>query len=463
MKEEKIKRKKTEYKTTAAERISYSLYFIGQNLIYALIYMYINVYFTDVGIPAFAVAGIALTVKVWDAVNDPLFGGLVDKVHFKKGKFVPWIKISIPIVLAATMLLFAIPENMGRAAKTAWAVAAYLLWSVGYTMNDVPIFGLVMTMTDNQNERTSLNVIGRVSATLASTIVMVIIPSFRESIGGWTATVFILAAAAAVTMIPICLTAKERMTPAKEEQEVSLGEVLQYLMHNRFLFIYYTALLISGSLNIASPWRLYIARFCLQDESIMSITGIMGVIPTVAAGLFIPALSRRIDKFRLYYTTASAALILNMIRWAAGFENLTVYLILTFAASVPSGFTSVLMFMFTPDCAEYGCYMTGKSCPGITFAAQTFFAKLQSALMTALGAFILGMTGFIEGEDAVQAEGFADVLWNTGCIVPAAGAAASLVILRFYKLNDHDVQLMARCNYGELTREEAESRMIYRY
>ncbi len=195
----------------------------------------------------------------------------------------------------------------------------------------------------------------------------------------------------------------------------------------------------------------------------MSITGIMGVIPTVAAGLFIPALSRRIDKFRLYYTTASAALILNMIRWAAGFENLTVYLILTFAASVPSGFTSVLMFMFTPDCAEYGCYMTGKSCPGITFAAQTFFAKLQSALMTALGAFILGMTGFIEGEDAVQAEGFADVLWNTGCIVPAAGAAASLVILRFYKLNDHDVQLMAKCNYGVLTREKAEGRMIHRY
>ena len=119
--------------------------------------------------------------------------------------------------------------------------------------------------------------------------------------------------------------------------------------------------------------------------------------------------------------------------------------------------------MFTPDCAEYGHYKSGISCPGITFSTQTFFVKLEAAVMSAFSAFVLGMLGFISGEGAAQAAGFSDKLWTASCIVPTVGIIISLIVLRFYKLNDHDVQLMAKCNAGELTREEAERQMIHRY
>ena len=62
-----------------------------------------------------------------------------------------------------------------------------------------------------------------------------------------------------------------------------------------------------------------------------------------------------------------------------------------------------------------------------------------------------------------QAEGFVNKLWNASFILPTIGIVLSLVILAFYKLNDHDVQLMAKCNSGEITREEAESKMKYKY
>ena len=104
-----MNKEKTKGMVTGFEKASYGLYFLGQNIFYMLIYMYMSTYFTDVGIPAVTVAGIALVVKVWDAINDPIFGGLIDKIRFKKGKFVPWLRISLVGIPLATILMFAIP------------------------------------------------------------------------------------------------------------------------------------------------------------------------------------------------------------------------------------------------------------------------------------------------------------------------------------------------------------------
>lgn len=450
---------------TGKERASYGLYFLGQNIFYMLIYMYMNTYFTDVGISAVAVAGIALVVKVWDAVNDPIFGGLMDKVKFKKGKFVPWLRISLVGIPISTVLLFAIPSGIAPGFKIAWAVVAYMLWDTSYTLCDVPIFGLVTTITDKQDERTSLNAIGRVCAMIAALAVMIVIPTFRAALGGWTATVIMLAVVGAITMLPICLVARERVTETKEEvqQDIGLKDMFRYLKMNKFLLIYYLAFMVNGALNVGSVWGLYISRFCLKNEAIQSVTSIFSFIPIIVLGMFVPAICRKADKFKVYYIATAVSLALNVVRYFVGYSNVASYIVMSFIVCIPAGFTSVLMYMFTPDCAEYGHYKSGISMPGITFATQTFFAKLQSAAVTALGSLTLAGIGFIAGESAVQAEGFAEKLWLTSCVLPVIGIALTLVILHFYKLNDHDVQLMAKCNAGEISRQEAEAQMKHKY
>ncbi len=454
---------KTKGMVTGLEKSSYGLYFLGQNIFYMLIYMYMNTYFTDVGISAVAVAGIALVVKVWDAVNDPIFGGLVDKVKFKKGKFVPWLKISLVGIPLSTVLMFAIPTGVSPVVKIIWASVAYILWDTAYTICDVPIFGLVTTLTSVQQERTVLNAIGRVCGMTAAMLVMVIIPTFRSMLGGWTSTVIMLSVVGAITMLPICFTAKERVAPPVNENEVGLKEMFTYLKSNKFLVIYYAAFMISGTLNVGSSWGLYISRFCLENEAISSVTGLLAIVPSIVLGMIIPSLTRKVDKFKLYYAGVAATLVLTLARFLVGYHNLTTYLIITVVSAIPTGLTATLMYMFTPDCAEYGRYKTGIAAPGITFATQTFFVKLQSALVVAVSSLVLASIGFVEGEGAVQAAGFADKLWNCSIIFPAVGILISLIVLRAYKLNDHDVELMAKANSGEITREEAEAQMINKY
>lgn len=448
---------------TAKERVSYMLYFLGQNIFYMLTYSYMNTYFTDMGITTAAVGIIVLIVKIWDAINDPIFGGIVDKVHMKGGKFVPWLRIAVPVLLVANVVLFSIPAQVSSGVKIAWAILAYGLWSVGYTMNDVPIFGLITTITEDQDERTSLNASGRVAAMIAALVVSIIIPVFRNAIGGWTLTVLVLSVIGAALMFPIGITAKERVKATENQQQFSFRDMFSYLISNKFLLIYYVAFMISGALNVSSSWGMYIARYCLGNESIMSITSILGILPAIVIGVFVPMLCRKMDKFRLYYIATVLMLAMNILRWIVGYHNLASYIVMAALIAIPTGLTTVLAYMFTPDCAEYGHYKTGKSYPGITFATQTFFAKLQSAVLSAVAAFALGFTGFIEGESSVQVEGFADALWNVSCILPIVGFAVALVILHFYKLNDHDVQLMTKVNNGEMTREDAQAQMKYNY
>ena len=459
-----MRKNKTKGMVTGMEKTSYGLYFLGQNIFYMLIYMYMSTYFTDVGIPAVTVAAIALVVKVWDAINDPIFGGLIDRIRFKKGKFVPWLRISLVGIPLATILMFAIPSGASPVVKVVWAAVAYILWDTAYTICDVPIFGLVTTITSVQQERTTLNAIGRVCAMIAAMSVMIVIPTFRAMLGGWTSTVVMLSVVGAITMVPICFTAKERVAPsAEKEPEVGMKEMFSDLMSNKFLVVYYASFLISGTLNVATSWGLYIARYCLQNEALMSVTSILAVVPSIVLGAFIPMMTKKVDKFKLYYSAVIISAVMIAVRWIVGYENLTAYLAITVVSSIPTGITSTLMYMFTPDCAEYGRYKTGIAAPGITFATQTFFVKLQSALVTALAAFVLGMIGFVEGEGAVQAAGFANTLWNTSLLMPAIGTVLSLLVLRMYKLNDHDVELMAKCNSGAISREEAEAHMINKY
>jgi len=448
---------------TKKEYISYGAYFMGQNIFYFLIFSYMNTYFTDVGISAIAVAAIALVVKIWDAVNDPIFGGIVDKIKFKKGVFLPWLKISLIGIPVATVLLFAIPGGLSPVGKIIWACVAYVLWDTTYTLCDVPIYGLVTTMTDVQQERTNLNAAGRIGATLGGGALTIVIPLFREMLGGWTATVVFMSVVGAITMLPICFSAKERTQPVANEQEVGIKEMLSYVKGNKYLLIYYIAFLMRGAFNVMNAWGLYVSRYCLGDEAIQSLTSVICFVPSLLIGAAIPFLCKKMDKFKLFYIAMIATVVTNLLKWVVGYDNLIWYLVANVIAYIPSGMAGTLLFMFTPDCAEYGHYKSGISCPGITFSVQTFFCKFEGAVMTAFSALALSMLGFISGEDAVQAAGFTEKLWTASCILPTVGIVLALVILKFYKLNDHDVELMAKCNSGEITREEAEAQMINKY
>ncbi len=448
--------KKIGYHTTAAERVSYGAYFFGQNIFYYLLTQFLSPLMTDIGIAAAAAAAITMIVKVWDAINDPVFGGIVDKVRFKKGKFLPWLRISLILIPLATIFLFAAPSDASDTVKIIWIAVGYVLWDTAYTICDVPIFGIVTTLTSNLSERTSIMAIGRIFAGLGAASAVMLLPQIREAMGGWLPSVVLASVIALVVMAPICFTAKERVAPPANEKAPGLKEMFRFLKNNKYLLVFNLSLVIAALTNIAGGLNLYFARYLLGSEGMLTLFAAIVLIPMLVASALMPSLIKKVDKFTMYFWAVALSVVFGVAQYFIGYSNMTVLIITTLIRNIPVGVTSALMFMFTPDFAEYGHYKTGVNAPGIAFSLQTFTVKLTAALSASMGLLALAAIGFVEGEGAVQPAGFNDKFWLIYALLPCVGSLLSLPVLWLYKLRDKDVQIMTNCNSGEITREEAE-------
>lgn len=472
-----MKDKHPEYMTTKKERISYWTYFVGQNIYYNITAAFISTYLAMQGINLAKVAVVLLIVKVWDAINDPIFGFIFDKIKFKNGqKSLPWLRIATALIPVVTIILFSIPSALSETGKLIWFGASYLLWDTVYTLTDVPAYAMLNTMTDNLQERNTLLSINRVFSGGGVLIYGVVLPLLISEQVGMSATmaVAILSIFSALTMVPLNINCKERnYKPEQEDENFSPRQMFTYLKSNKYLLIYYGGYMATDALKTFNAVLLF-ASFYLFGNSLFSIVlNILNMVPGVFAAMLMPTILKRFDKFKTLFWCNMVCVVMGLAIYFLGYDNQGIFLTLTVIRTVPMSIVGILAFMFTPDCAEYGQYKSGISAKGITFAIQTFSVKITGAVSSSLALFLLGLFGWI----SVEAESFEQLaamniqqspaalngLWIVYALVPVIGMIISTFFYLGYKLNDKDVQIMAKCNSGEITKAEAEKLLSRKY
>lgn len=453
--------KHPDYQTGRFERWSYEFYFLGQLFSYGIVAGFLTLFMTESGIPAFVVSGILLVAKIWDAVNDPLFGIVVDKAHLKGGKYKPWLKLSTILIAITTILIFVVPQHFGVPLKAAWILVAYVLWDAAYTMCDVPIFALATTMTNNMKERDSLYIIKGFFTFVGGLVVLVMIPLMYPTIG-WGKSAIILALVGMVFMLPIGFVAKERHNVEKEE-EPSIKELFKYLLNNKPLLVFYGASIITCLTATGGTVASYVAIYCLGSEKWISYITLLTTLPMLVSILMVQLVLKKIDKFTLWMFASFFGIVMSIILFFIGFKNVTAICVLLVIKSIFTSGAGVLGTMFTADCAEYGHFRSGTRAQGMAFSIQTFTAKITGALSGAIGMFVLGLVGFVEGSGAAQTPETIQWFWRLWTIVPVISSTiAAFFLLLCYKLPTHDAKLMAQANAGEITREEAMEQFEYK-
>lgn len=313
----------TEYRTSRGERFSYWMYFFGENIFYGLIAINMQAFYSDMGITAASIAAILFVTKIWDAINDPLFGVLIDRIKFKHGRFLPWLRLALPLLAISSILFFALPGHANPALKIVWACAAYIAWDASYTLCDVPIFILPTSMTDNIKERSKLLAMGRYFAMIGITGTAMLLPILQKRLG-WLACGIIFSVLAVITMLPLCFKAKERRV-VRSEKEISLKQMAHYVISNKYLLLFYCAMFVSGLTNFIQYVTLFFARHNLGNQDAAALLSLMSMIPTLLIGALIPIITRYLDKFNLYIFCQVAASIFGIVRYFAGYENLRLF------------------------------------------------------------------------------------------------------------------------------------------
>ena len=429
------------------------------------------------GVNLAKVAVVLLIVKIWDAVNDPIFGYIFDKVEFKSGqKSLPWLRVSTALIPVVTIILFAIPSGLSETGKLLWFGIAYVAWDTVYTLTDVPAYAMLNTMTDNLQERNTLLSVNRIFSGVGVLLYGVVLPLLISESVGMSATwaIAIMAIFSAATMVPLSLNCKERnYKPEEEDESFSPRQMFRYLGQNKYLLRYYAGYMATDALKTSGAVLLFVSFYLFVNSLYSIVLNLLNMMPGVFAAMLMPTILKRLDKFKTLFWCNIISVILGFVIYFLGYQDQTTFLVLTCIRTVPMCVMGILAFMFTPDCAEYGEYVSGISAKGITFAIQTFSVKITGAVASSLALFLLGLFDWT----AVEADSFETLaamniqqsatalngLWAVYALVPVLGMVISTFFYLTYHLNDKDVQVMALCNAGEITREEAEKRLSRKY
>lgn len=452
------------YIASPLEHRSYCTFFLGQNILWAFI-GYISTYLTDIGIPAAKAAAILIIPKVWDAINDTIFGYIVDRHKFRNGqKFMPWVRIGTAAVGITTVAIFIIPPSFSEAIKVTWFVLAYLLFDVAYTILDAPAFAVTTVMTSNVQERTSIIAGGKLWSMVGAMIATVLIPTLRPILG-WAKASIVFVVVSIILMIPMLFNIKERHSQTVSSQESpTFGQMLTYLKSNKYLLFVLLALLILGLSSVEQILAIYLARICFGKESVATIVSACVAVSVIVSSAVIPSLSKKWDKFQVLRAGLLFSLVANVATFFVGYSNLPLAIVFIMLKCVGLAFYQVIIYMLIADTVEYGTYKSGTRAAGISFALQCFTAKMKNALVNSVALGALAIFGFVEGENAIQPAGVDKGVWGVFCLLPAIGFAIALVLLSLsYKLRDKDVQIMSRFNNGEISKAEAEEALASRF
>ncbi len=464
------------WQTNRNERASYYSYFFGQNMIYNIFNTFITAYSTFIfGSESLGkVAVVIAAVKIWDAVNDALFGVIFDKIKFKSGKkYIPWLRIACALTPAATVAFFFIPKAASETVKLILFALGYILWDTAYTLCDVPAFGIITSMTTNIEERNSVLSYKSITGGIGSALTFVLVSVLNNSLGiSYGPTSLIIAVIASATMFPVVKFCQERYEGTDEEQ-FTVTRMFKYLFQNKYLLIFYIGYFFFSGTQTYNQLQTIFAFYIYNNANLTLVTGTIAAVPQLIMSLLVPKMLKKMDKITLFNISVVAAIVTSVALCFTR-ETFIGFCIVYMLRAIPLGIMGVLAFIFTPDCAEYGRYHSNIDAKGITFAIQTFVVKLAAAASTSIGVMLLSVFKYKTYDEAESFAELAEIgatqtpealdgLWFTFNIFPIIGLIIALVCWLCYKLKDKDVQVMTDCNNGKITKEEAEKLLSRKY
>ena len=290
-------------KLTFREKYSYGIGALGKDLAYAIVSTYLMVYFTDaVGLnPAF-VGTLFLVARLWDAVNDPAMGMIVDNTRSKFGKFRPWIFIGTVLNAVVIVFLFRKPDLEGLPLYAYFSIM-YILWGMTYTIMDIPYWSMIPALTSSKEEREQVAVIPRIFASTAWLIMGTFGLSIVKKLGngnvvkGYSSFAVVIAVAFIISAIITCLNVKERVETPKNAEKVSFKQTLNIIRKNDQLVVFIGIVLFMNLImQIIGGVSLYYFKYVIGNDKLNQVFYAFSGLAEIGGLMLFPILTKKIGR-----------------------------------------------------------------------------------------------------------------------------------------------------------------------
>ncbi len=428
-------------------RLSFGLGTLGRDMMAALVSMYLMFYLTDVLlIPAsttVAVTVVIVAMRIFDALNDPIMGVIVDNTRTRWGKFKPWIALGAGLWATGTIALF-IDTQLTGTAFLVWFTVVYLLWSVSYTINDISFWGMLPSLSQDLKEREVTGMIARVSANVGLFAVVVALVPVTKSLGaqlgslqrGWLGFAVILVVLMLAFQLLTLLFTRQKVAAAPVH--TPFRELVKVIGRNdQLLWVTASMLCFMGGYMTVTSLGLYYFKYVFRDEDAYPIfTAILAIAQLTGLALF-PVLRRWLTRRQLHSLGVALSLAGLTIFWFAG-STMAMVAVSGVLLFTGQAFIQLLMLMFIADCVEYGQWKLGRRNESVTLSVQPFIYKASNAIGSGFVGVALVVSG-ISGAASVDAvtESGISAFKAVMLLLPMALIAVSWLILRIgYRLDE---------------------------
>lgn len=438
----------------------YAIADLGNNIAFSVVGSYLTLYYTDVlgahfdastaTIWSVAITVIFIFARIWDGVNDPIMGYIVQRAKpTKYGKFRPYLLYGGIPLAPVVVLMFAPFKNMPLIGCILFALFSYLIYEMLYTIVLVPYGSLAMVMTREQNERSRLSIMrsigGGIGGIPSGLFPILVYSTYIDSTGAKVSVLdgnklVIAMAVIAVIIIISYVTAffnvEEQYPYSDAEQEIKLKNSLRTLIHNKpFLIICLAGMLLIASSMYIGTANLYLFNVYFQKTSFMIFVGLVTYAPMVIMIPFTELIIKKIGKKEICVFGLTLSVLATFIMAVGHIQNPWVFIALSFLQGCGISFFTLEIWAMAMDVIDYQEMLTKKREEAINYAIFTFTRKIGQAISSIVPA-LLAAVGYVAakgyaGQDASTVQG----IYTISTVVPLLMFILMLILMVLYPLN----------------------------
>ena len=401
--------------------------------------MFLTVFYTLVlKINPIHVGTILLITKVWDAINDPIIGAIIDARKAKAGKkFIPWMRaFSIPCAILMCIGFLNV-SNWDYGFKLAYVLITYVLYESMYTCVNVPFGSLSSVMTDDTNHRTDLSRYRSLGGTIFMTVIVIVGPLFLYKDNQPVASNFLLLAiiCACISVFCIqvtCVWCKERVEiPDVEREKINYFQVLKNISKNRALLGVIIASLVGMiAASVVNGLNTYLFKDYFGNVKLMSISGMLSTVYAIITFIGTKFVANKFGKKEWCMYGAGFAAIVYGVLFFLPIKNPIMFIAINGICYIGASGFQILIWAMVNDSRDYQELKTGTRNESIVYSTYSFFRKIAAALSASLSSFILAFIGY-NVNAATQTPEVISNLWKSYTGIYSLGYVIAILSLFF--------------------------------
>jgi melibiose permease len=393
-------------KVSTKSKLIFAFGGLGKDAMFAMSTVMLFYFTALIGISPLFAGAMMMIVRIWDAINDPIMGGIVANTHSKMGKFRPWILIGSLLNAIVLVFVFLNPSFGPNTIRMyVYVTVFYTLWGMTYTLMDIPFWSMIPALSQSQKERETITVLTRFFTSIGYFIIAAGYLDLASFLGGAATTegqirgLFYLSIIVSIIFflseLLLVFNVKEKVVP-KDLEKITLKNMFDLLKNNDQLLVVMAVVLIANFvLYITSGMAVYFISYDIGNQSLYLTFISLGGVLQVIGSLMFPLFKKKFNRKGIFNLSIIFQIIGFFLLFLNAFIlNNVILLVFLIGAIIffGQGLQMVLQTVLLSDTVEYGEYKLGTRSEALAFSVQTFIVKLAMGL--SLGIIGVGLELF---------------------------------------------------------------------